>query len=121
MIYRKPQEKGLSIICVQCTSNNTIVSLINPQGKLINTLSSGHLKYKGSKKSTQIAAQQVIFCLGEKALSLGYNRFLVKIKGIGKGRNSVIKELRKVGLELVKVIDTTSIPHNGCRLAKGKK
>ena len=120
MIVKK-QEKSLSVISIRCSSNNTIASLINPQGDLITTITSGHLKYKGSRKGTQIASQQVIFCLGEKALMLGYTRFLVKIKGIGKGRNSIIKELRKAGLELVKVVDVTPVPHNGCRIAKGKK
>ena len=121
MIKQKQLEKSLSVISIQCSSNNTIASLIDPSGNLITTLSCGYLKYKGSRKSTQIASQQVIFCLGEKELSLGYNRLLVKIKGIGKGRNSIIKELKKAGLELVKVIDVTPIPHNGCRIAKGKK
>jgi len=111
----------LSTIFIKCTSNNTLVSLIDSEGKLIQTVSTGHLQYKGSKKSTQIAAQQVIFYLGQKALTLGYNRFLIKISGIGRGRSSAIKELKKVGLNIIKVIDTTPIPYNGCRVKKGKK
>jgi small subunit ribosomal protein S11 len=121
MINAKQIGKNLNVISLQCTSNNTIGSLIDSQGKLITTLSSGHLKYKGSRKGTQIASQQVIYYLGEKALELGYERVLVKIKGIGKGRNSAIKELRKSGLQLIKVIDSTLVAYNGCRLAKGKK
>jgi small subunit ribosomal protein S11 len=121
MINKEFKETNISSINIQCTSNNTIVSLIDPEGSLVTTLSSGHLNYKGSRKGTQIASQQVIFSLGEKALMLGYTRFIVRIKGIGKGRNSAIKELKKVGLGLEKVIDITPLPYNGCRVAKGKK
>ena len=121
MINAKKKETNLNVISLQCTSNNTIGSLINSEGKLITTLSSGYLKYKGSRKGTQIASQQVIYYLGERALELGYDRILVKIKGIGKGRNSAIKELRKEGLQLIKVVDSTKVAYNGCRLSKGKK
>lgn len=112
---------SLSVIYVRCSSNNTIVSLVNSEGKLISTFSSGHLQYKGSKKSTQIAAQQVISHLGKKALAMGYSQFLVKIKGIGRGRNSVVKELKKAGLDIIKIVDLTPIPYNGCRIKKGRK
>lgn len=110
-----------STIFIKCTSNNTLVSLVNSEGKLLSTVSTGHLHYKGSKKSTQIAAQQVISCLGQKALKMGHNYFLVKITGIGRGRSSAIKELKKVGLNITKVVDITPIPYNGCRVKKGKK
>jgi small subunit ribosomal protein S11 len=121
MINKELKERNLSTINIQCTSNNTIVSLIDPEGFLVTTLSSGHLNYKGSRKGTQIASQQVIFCLGEKALKFGYTRFIVKIRGIGKGRNSAIKELKKAGLSLEKIIDITPLAYNGCRVAKSKK
>ena len=79
MINTKKKEANLNVISLQCTSNNTIGSLINSEGKLITTLSSGYLKYKGSRKGTQIASQQVIYYLGERALELGYDCILVKI------------------------------------------
>jgi len=121
MINKELKKSNLNTICVKCSSNNTIISLVTPEGSIVTTLSSGHLKYKGSRKGTQTASQQVIYCFGEKVLELGYDRFVVKIKGIGKGRSSVIKELKKSGLSLIKVIDATPIPYNGCRGAKGKK
>ena len=95
MINKELKKSNFNTICVKCSSNNTIISLVNPEGSIITTLSSGHLKYKGSRKGTQTASQQVIYCFGEKILELGYDRFIVKIKGIGKGRSSVIKELKK--------------------------
>ena len=94
MINKELKKSNFNTICVKCSSNNTIISLVNPEGSIITTLSSGHLKYKGSRKGTQTASQQVIYCFGEKILELGYDCFIVKIKGIGKGRSSVIKELK---------------------------
>ena len=121
MINKELKEINLCTITILSTSNNTVLSLINPEGALITTISSGYLSYKGSKKGTQIASQQVIFYLGQKALKLGYVRSIVKIRGIGKGRNSAIKELKKAGLDLIRIIDTTPLPYNGCRVPKSKK
>lgn len=108
-------------VLIHCTANNTLASLVDSKGKLIFTISSGYLKYKGSKKSTQIASQQVIYHLAQKTLMLGYNNIIVKIKGIGRGRNSVTKELAKAGLTLSRVVEWTPTAYNGCRIRKGKK
>jgi small subunit ribosomal protein S11 len=113
-------EYFLVIIHLQCTQNNTLGSLVNPRGKLLYTASCGHLHFKGSLKSASIAGQQVVSTLSKKAFALGLGKvpFLVRIKGIGKGRYSAIKELKKSGLNVLKVIDKTSVPYNGCRVKK---
>jgi small subunit ribosomal protein S11 len=109
-------------IHVQCTSNNTIVSVVNTQGKLLSTASCGYFSYTGSKKGTSTAAQQTVLHLAEQVPSLGeYGPFVVKVKGIGKGRSSVIKELSKAGLRILTVLDTTSNPYNGCKARKPKR
>jgi small subunit ribosomal protein S11 len=117
----REQKKTLTSVLIHCSTNNTLASLVDSKGKLVFTISSGYLKYKGSKKSTQVASQQVIYHLAQKALTLGFNNIIVKIKGIGRGRNSVVKELCKAGLTLSRVTEWTPIPYNGCRIRKGKK
>lgn len=100
--------------------NNTIASIINSQGQVLYSVSCGHLKYRGSKKGSQIASQQVVFSLGKRILDQGYINCSVVIKGVGKGRNLIIKELTKAGLTVTKVVDKTPIVFNGCRIKKGK-
>jgi len=112
---------NINSIYISATSNNTIISLVNFEGVLLFTLSCGHLQYKGSKKSSQIASRQTISFLAKKVISYGYKKILIKVKGIGKGRRFAIKELKKAGLHLERVFDITSIPYNGCRVKKCKK
>ena len=120
MILYKKTISPIFTVSITCSMNNTIACIINSQGQVLYSLSCGHLKYRGSKKGSQIASQQVVSHLGKRALGLGYINCSVIIKGIGKGRNLIVKELIKVGLVVVKVIDKTSVAFNGCRIKKVK-
>jgi small subunit ribosomal protein S11 len=104
-----------------CSANNTLISLLNSESSLLFTISCGHLQYKNSKKSTQIASQQLIAFFVKKILVYGYQQVSVKVKGIGKGRSFAIKELKKGGLRIIKILDNTPLAFNGCRVKKCKK
>ena len=109
------------VIFLNCTINNTLGGVVNSQGKLITSLSSGQLYYKGANKGSRVASQHVVNSLGIYALNRGYNKIIVKIRGLGRGRSFVIKELTKVGLNIIKILDENSVSFNGCRIKKKKR
>lgn len=120
MILYKKTILPIITVSITCTMNNTIGSIINSRGQVLYGLSCGHLKYRGSKKGSQIASQQVVSHLGKRTLDLGCINCSVLIKGIGKGRNLIVKELIKAGLVVVRVVDKTPVAFNGCRIKKIK-
>jgi small subunit ribosomal protein S11 len=112
--------KSLPTISVFCGTNNTFLSLISEK-KLIFTVSCGHIKYKGSKKAAPVAAQQVIFSFFKKVSKRSLEKFKLQIKGIAKGRRLVTKEIKKLGLKVVKIFSTSPVSYNGCRVKKSKR
>ncbi len=100
---------------IQCTYNNTIVSIADLSGAILGWSSSGHLSFKGAKKSTPYAATQVVADVTEKVKKYGMQELEVFVKGVGSGREASIRALSNNGFNLVTIKDITPIPHNGCR------
>lgn len=100
---------------IQCTYNNTIVSIADLNGAILGWSSSGHLSFKGAKKSTPYAATQVVADVTEKVKKYGVQELEVFVKGVGSGREASIRALANNGFNLVTIKDITPIPHNGCR------
>lgn len=100
---------------IQCTYNNTIVTIADPEGGTLGWSSSGHLGFKGAKKSTPYAATQVVAALAEKVKKYGLQELEVFVKGVGSGREASIRALANNGFNLTAIKDITPIPHNGCR------
>jgi len=100
---------------IQCTYNNTIITLADLNGGVLAWSSSGHLGFKGAKKSTPYAATQVVAEVAEKVKKYGLQELEVYVKGVGSGREASIRALANNGFELVSIKDITPVPHNGCR------
>jgi small subunit ribosomal protein S11 len=103
---------------IHSTFNNTIVTITDPQGNVIAWSSAGALGYKGAKKSTPFAAQLAGEAAGKSAFEQGLRQIDVDVKGPGPGRESAVRALGTVGLQILSISDTTPIPHNGCRPPK---
>lgn len=100
---------------IQCTYNNTIVTIADLNGAVLGWSSSGHLAFKGAKKSTPYAATQVVADVTEKVKKYGVQELEVFVTGVGSGREAAIRALANNGFNLVTIKDITPIPHNGCR------
>ena len=103
---------------IHSTFNNTIVTITDPQGNVIAWSSAGALGYKGAKKATPFAAQLAAEAAGKTAFDQGLRQVEVEVKGPGAGRESAVRALTTVGLQVLSIEDTTPIPHNGCRPPK---
>ena len=103
---------------IHATFNNTIVTLSDKEGNAIAWSSAGALGFKGSKKSTPLAAGLSSEAAGKKAYDLGMRKVEVFVKGLGPGRETAIRSLQTAGLEITAIDDVTPIPHNGCRPPK---
>ena len=103
---------------IHSTFNNTLVTITDPQGNVIAWSSAGALGYKGAKKATPFAAQLAAEAAGKTAFDQGLRQVEVEVKGPGAGRESAVRALTTVGLQVLSIEDTTPIPHNGCRPPK---
>ena len=112
-------EKGQAHI--HASSNNTIVTVTDLNGNAISWSSSGKLKLRGSRKSTAYAAQQVSEDAAKVAYDLGMRKIEVYVKGAGQGRESAIRALGNIGMEVTLIHDVSPIAHNGCRPPKPRK
>ncbi len=100
---------------ILATFNNTQVSITDAQGHVIGWSTAGRVGFKGSRKSTAYAAQQVAQDAARQAMSHGMKEVEVQVKGPGSGRESAIRALQAIGLEITTIRDVTPVPHNGCR------
>ena len=116
---RKNVEKGAAHIC--STFNNTLITITDVQGNTISWASAGELGFKGSRKSTPFAAQSAAETAAKIAVDHGMKSVEVYVKGPGSGRESAIRALAAVGLEVTLIKDVTPIPHNGCRPPKRRR
>ncbi len=116
---RKNIEKGA--VHIQATFNNTIVTVSDAFGNTISWASAGELGFKGSRKSTPFAAQSASETAAKAAMEHGLKTVEVFIKGPGAGRESAIRALETVGLQITMIKDVTPIPHNGCRPPKRRR
>ena len=106
---------------ILATFNNTAVSITDMQGNVIGWSCAGRVGFKGSRKSTAFAAQQVAQDAARQAMAHGLKEIEVRVKGPGSGRESAIRALQGIGLEISAIRDETPIPHNGCRPRKKRR
>jgi small subunit ribosomal protein S11 len=106
---------------ILATFNNTQVTITDMQGNILGWSSAGRVGFKGSRKSTAFAAQQVAQDAARQAMSHGMKEVEIKVKGPGSGRESAIRALQAIGLEISSIKDVTPIPHNGCRPRKKRR
>src|SRR5438132_8172457 len=106
---------------IKSTFNNTIVSITDPNGNVISWASSGHVGFKGSRKSTPFAAQMAAENAARKAAEHGMRKVDVFVKGPGSGRETAIRSLQAAGLEVGTIQAGTPQPHNGCRPPKRRR
>ena len=106
---------------ILATFNNTQVTITDGQGNVLGWSSAGRVGFKGSRKSTAFAAQQVAQDAARQAMSHGMKEVEVKVKGPGSGRESAIRALQAIGLEISSIKDVTPVPHNGCRPRKKRR
>ena len=103
---------------IHSTFNNTIITITDVDGNAIAWSSAGALGFKGAKKSTPFAAQQAAEAAGKSAYEQGIRQVDVDVKGPGPGREGAIRSLAVAGLQVLSIVDSTPIPHNGCRPPK---
>lgn len=101
--------------------NNTIVSITDQKGQVIAWSSAGKCNFRGSRKSTAYAAQVVAQDAARNAMSHGLKDVVIRVSGPGLGRDSAIRALQAIGLEITSIVDVTPIPHNGCRPRKRRR
>ena len=120
----KKKEKKLvpnGIVHIQASFNNTIISITDLAGNLVTQSSSGALGFRGSRKGTPFAATQAAMSAGNTAKTYGLRSVDVRVKGPGSGRESAIRALQTIGIEVKSIRDVTPIPHNGCRPPKRRR
>ena len=116
---KKNIEKGA--VHIRATFNNTIVTITDAQGNAISWASAGELGFKGSRKSTPFAAQSAAETAAKAAMEHGLKSVEVYVRGPGSGRESAIRALETVGLQITLIKDVTPVPHNGCRPPKRRR
>ena len=111
----------LGVAHILATFNNTIVTITDLSGNVLSWSSAGAQGYKGSRKSTPIAAQVAAEKAAIKVKDMGMKKLEVHVKGPGSGRESAIRSLQATGMEIVVIRDRTPTPHNGCRPRKRRR
>ncbi len=106
---------------VLASFNNTIVSITDQKGQVIAWSSAGKCNFRGSRKSTAYAAQVVAQDAARNAMSHGLKDVVIRVSGPGLGRDSAVRALQAIGLEITSIIDVTPVPHNGCRPRKRRR
>ncbi len=106
---------------INATFNNVIVSMTNNSGQVISWSSAGKMGFRGSKKNTPYAAQMAAQDCAKVAYDLGLRKVKVFVKGPGAGRESAIRSINSVGIEVMEIMDITPMPHNGCRPPKRRR
>lgn len=120
---RRKERKNISsgVAHVNASFNNTMITISDAQGNAISWSSSGMMGFKGSRKSTPYAAQMAAEDAGRKAQDHGMRTLDVEVKGPGSGRESALRALQSLGLQIMSIRDVTPIPHNGCRPPKRRR
>jgi small subunit ribosomal protein S11 len=112
---------AVGIAHILATFNNTQVTITDMHGNLLGWSTAGRVGFKGSRKSTAFAAQQVAQDAARQAMAHGMREVEVRVKGPGSGRESAIRALQGIGLEISVIKDCTPVPHNGCRPRKKRR
>jgi small subunit ribosomal protein S11 len=126
MAQKKAQKKKVKVdalgqVHIRATFNNVIISVTNMEGQVISWSSSGKMGFRGSKKNTPYAAQVAVLDCAKVAYDAGLRKVDVFVKGPGSGRDSAIRNLQTVGIEVGTITDITPMPHNGCRPPKRRR
>ncbi len=106
---------------VVATFNNTLVTVTDMQGNTLGWSTAGRVGFKGSRKSTAFAAQQAAQDAARQAMAHGLREVEIHVNGPGSGRESAIRALQAIGLEISTIKDVTPVPHNGCRARKKRR
>lgn len=112
---------AVGIAHILATFNNTQVVITDMHGNSLGWSTAGRVGFKGSRKSTAFAAQQVAQDAARQAMSHGVREVEIRVKGPGSGRESAIRALQAIGLEISVIKDCTPVPHNGCRPRKKRR
>jgi len=122
-IHKSKKSKNVSkgIVHVTATFNNTVVTVTDERGNSIGWSSAGKMGFKGSRKSTAYAAQVVSQDACRQAMSHGLKEVVVRVKGPGAGRESAVRAVQGLGVDVTNILDVTPIPHNGCRPKKARR
>ena len=120
---KKKSWKSLTFakVFVQCSFNNTIVSLADDRGDVLAWATAGGAGFRGTKKGTPFAAGVTATKVAKKAVEMGVKQVSVFIKGPGPGRETAVRSLANAGLLIVSLKDVTPLPHNGCRPPKARR
>jgi small subunit ribosomal protein S11 len=120
---RKRERKNVvaGVAHIKSSFNNTIISISDTEGNVLAWASSGNVGFKGSRKSTPFAAQLAAEACAKRAMEHGLRRIEVMVKGPGSGRDTAVRSLQNVGLEVTAIKDVTPVPHNGCRPSKRRR
>ncbi|MCC6485477.1 MAG: 30S ribosomal protein S11 [Armatimonadetes bacterium] len=120
---RQRERKNIAqgVAHIKSTFNNTIVTISDTQGNAVSWASAGTVGFKGTKKGTPFAAQMAAESAARRAMEHGMRRIEVFVRGPGSGRETAIRSLQAVGLDVSMIKDVTPIPHNGCRPPKRRR
>lgn len=120
---RKRERKNVThgVAHIKSSFNNTIIAITDLNGNVISWASAGNVGFKGSRKSTPFAAQMAAEQVARKAMEHGIRRVDVQVKGPGSGRETAIRSLQNIGIEVTGIQDVTPVPHNGCRPPKRRR
>ncbi len=122
-VSRKKEKRVVphGVAHILATFNNTLITIADPEGKVVAWSSAGRIGFKGSRKGTPFAAQVAGRNVGSTARDLGMRTIDVEVKGPGGGRESAVRALASTGLSVKSIKDVTPIPHNGCRPRKRRR
>lgn len=120
---RRRERKNVThgVVHIKSSFNNTIIAISDQEGNILSWASGGNVGFKGSRKSTPYAAQMAAEQAGRKAMEHGVRRVDVMVKGPGSGRETAIRSIQNLGIEVIGIKDVTPIPHNGCKLPKRRR
>ena len=122
--FKKRGEKRVvhhGLAHIHASFNNTVITITDTEGNVVAWSSAGGIGFKGSRKGTPFAATQAAISAGNGAKTYGVRSVDVRVKGPGSGRESAIRALQTIGIEVKSIRDVTPIPHNGCRPTKRRR
>jgi small subunit ribosomal protein S11 len=123
-VFKKRGEKRIvhtGLAHIRASFNNTVVTITDTEGNVIAWSSAGGIGFKGSRKGTPFAATQAAINAANAAKQMGLRSVEVRVTGPGSGRESAIRALQTIGIEVKSIRDVTPIPHNGCRPPKRRR
>ena len=120
---RRRERKNIThgIAHIKSSFNNTIITFTDRQGNVLSWASAGNVGFKGSRKSTPYAAQMAAETATKRAMEHGVRKVDVEVKGPGSGRETAIRTIQQMGIEVTGIKDVTPVPHNGCRPPKRRR